>query len=506
MRFDRTKNSTRTFAFGIIYKLLTILGPFVTRTIIIYKLGNEYLGLSSLFTSVLSILNISELGIGSAIAFCLYKPVAEDDRDTVRALLSLLRRLYKLIGGVILVLGVVLLPLLPHFITGYIPEDINIYLLYILYLVNAASSYIGFAYKGTLFTVYQRGDVVHKIQTVAEILKYTLQVIVLLAFGNYYIYTTILLFCTVFITIGTQVASKNYFPDLEPDGEVNDELKKIIKSKVLYLSAHSIAAKLTNSIDNIVISGAIGLAAIGLYGNYSYVTSAVLGVLLIAYQTLTPAIGNSLCSDSRENNVQLFNGLHFICFWVIVFCTTSIVCLLQPFMRIWVGEKNLLSTTVVLMLALFFYSNATRQLLTTYVGAAGLWNKTLVRQILAATANFILDVILVKPFGISGIVFASFFTNTFISLPMDVYVMYKYILHRNYQNGLMKEIFSFFVTLVMCGITYFACSFITNVGILGLLLKLLLCVLIPNTIILILFHKTSNFKFLMTHLKMLLHK
>ncbi|PWM80330.1 MAG: hypothetical protein DBY41_05870 [Clostridium sp.] len=506
MKFNRTKNTTRTFIFGILYKSLTILGPFVTRTIIIYKLGNEYLGLSSLFTSVLSILNISELGIGSAIAFCLYKPVAEDDQDTIRALLSLLRKLYKYIGVIIMILGILLLPFLPYFISGTIPPDINIYLLYLLYLFNASASYFGFAYKGTLFTVYQRGDVIHKIQFIVDIVRYGVQMIVLILFSNYYYYTLMLLISTIITTIATQVVSKKYFPHLYPQGEVNNAMKKTIKSKVLYLSAHSLAAQLTNSVDNIVISGSLGLAAIGIYGNYNYITSAVLGMLLIAYQSLTPAIGNSLCSEDRRNNQKLYNGLHFICFWIIAFCSTSIFCLIQPFMKMWVGESNLLSSTVVLMITVFYYSNATRQLLTTYVGAAGLWDKTLIRQILAAIMNLILDVLLVKPFGISGIVFASFFTNAFVSLPMDIYVTYKYILHDKVMIGLKKEVFNFIVTTIVCGVTFFLCGLISNDGIFGLFLKILLCCIVPNVIILIFYYRTDNFRYVRIHLKNLVQK
>ena len=492
--------------FGVMYKVLTILGPFIIRTIIIYKLGNEYLGLSSLFTSVLSILNISELGIGSAISFCLYKPVAEDDRDTVRALLSLLRKLYKAIGGVILIIGLALIPFLPKLISGTYPDEINLYILYLIYLLNASSSYLGFAYKGTLFTVYQRGDILHKIQAIAEIIKYTMQVLILLIFADYYWYAIMLLVCTVIITISTELASRKYFSDIQPRGEVSRDVKQTVKSKVMYLSAHSIAAKLTNSVDNIVISGTLGLAAIGQYGNYSYISTAVLGILLIAYQALTPAIGNSICSDDKADNEKLFDGLHFLCFWVITFCSTALVCLFQPFMRIWVGERNMLNFSVVIMVTLFFYSNATRQLLTTYVSATGLWNKTLARQIMAAVINLILDLILVRPFGISGIVFASFFTNAFVALPMDIFVMYKHILHKGPIEGIKKEIIHFLSAMGVCTFTYWICSLVKHNNMLSFLVKIVLCVILPNIIILLLSFNTKDFKYIKHHLKSMFHK
>lgn len=506
MEFNRTKNSTKTVFFGLIYKIITIIGPFLTRTIIIYILGSDYLGLSSLFTSVLSILNISELGIGSAIAFCLYKPVAENDRRTVNGLLSLLRKLYKYIGGFILLIGILLTPFLKYLIHGEAPAELNISVLYIIYLLNACVSYLGFAYKSVLFNVYQRGDVTHRIEAFAEIIKYTFQIIVLLLFRNYYYFALMLPISTILITIVTQIRSKKYFPDLIPEGEIDEELKAIIKKKVLYLSAHSIAAKLTNSVDSIVISSEIGLSANGLYGNYSYISTSVLGLLLIAYNALTPAIGNSLVSENDEKNSQLFNGLSFLCFWAITFCSASLLCLYEPFMSIWVGEGRLLGITVVIVVTLFFYSNASRQLLTTYVGAAGLWEKTLARQIIAAVVNLILDLILVKDYGIAGIVFASFITNAAIALPMDIYVTYKYILHDTIKNGVLKTLKWFVFSGCICIITYYVCSLISSTGYIGFLLKALICLLIPNLLVISAFHRSSDFVYIRSHFTNLLAK
>lgn len=500
MEFNRTKNSTRTFIFGVIYKLITILGPFVTRTIIIYKLGTEYLGLSSLFTSVLSILNISELGIGTAITFFLYKSVADDDRDTVRALLGLLRKLYAGIGCVILAVGLLLMPFLNYLISGDCPSDLNVYILYIVYLLNAAASYLGFAYKGILLNVYQRGDVINIIETFAEVLKYVLQVIVLILFGNYYWFAAMLPLSTIVVTMSTQFASKHLFPDLSPKGKVSKELKKSIKSKVMFLSAHSIAATLTNSVDYIVISGTMGLTAIAIYGNYSYISSAVLSIILIAYRSLTPAIGNSLCSDSREKNQKLFNSLQFMSFWIITWCSVCLLCLFQPFIEIWVGKHCLLQMTVVVMIVMYFFSNASRQFYGTYVAAAGLWNKTLPRQIISAALNLLLDLILVKRFGIGGIVFASFATNFFVSLPLDILVTYKDVLKEGVFSGYLRFISQALLTSIICAIVFFLCIVFKFDGVVALMYRAVICVVIPNCILLCVFRKSDELIYMKIHL------
>lgn len=496
MNFNRSKNSARTFVFGVICKIITILGPFATRTIIIYKLGTEYVGLTSLFTSVLSILSISELGIGSAITFCLYKPVANDDRDTVRALLCLLRKLYTYIGLVVIAVGLLLMPFLNQMIQGDCPADVNIYILYLIYLLNAATSYLGFAYKGVLLNVYQRGDISSKIESISEILKYLLQSCILLLFKNYYWFAAILPLSTLAITVSTQIVSKKLYPDLYPQGKVSWELKKLIKGKVLFLSAHSIASTLTNSVDNIIISGAMGLAATALYGNYNYISTAVLSIILIAYRALTPAIGNSLYSEEQKKNYDIFSSLSFMFFWIITWCCSCLICLFQPFITIWIGEHNLLSSSVIIMIVLFFYSNATRQLYSVYIGAAGLWDKTLPRQIIAAIANLVLDIMLVKDYGIAGIVFASFSTNFFLALPLDVYVTYKYVLKRRTYDGFIEIVKKAIITFLICGFTYFICSLVKLNSIPLFLTRVCICIIVPNTVLCMLFYRTNNFQFI----------
>lgn len=506
MEFNRAKNSTRTFIFGVLYKMVTILGPFITRTIIIYKLGTEYLGLSSLFTSVLSILNISELGIGTAITFFLYKPVADDDKDTIRALLALLRKLYLGIGCFILIIGLSLLPFLNKLINGECPSDINIYILYTVYLLNAAASYLGFAYKGVLLNVYQRGDITNKIETVAEILKYVLQIIVLLIFKNYYLFVVMLPLATIVVTLSTQFTSKKLFPDLTPKGNVTKELKKSIKTKVVYLSAHSIAATLTNSVDNIVISSAMGLTAIAIYGNYNYISSAVWSIILIAYRSLTPVIGNALCSDSKEKNLLVFDSLQFMSFWIISWCCICLLCLYQPFITLWVGEDCLLPTSVVIMIVLYFFSNASRQFYGIYVAAAGLWDKTLPRQIISAIVNLVLDIMLVKNFGIGGIVFASFATNCIISLPLDILVTYRDVLKEDVSRGYLKFLKKSCISIIICVITVYICKILNVNGILNLVIRSTICLLIPNLLLYILFRKNFEFRFMKKHIINLLKR
>lgn len=501
MSFNRTKSATRTFVFGVVNKIITILFPFVTRTIIIYKLGAEYLGITSLFTSVLQILNVSELGISSAISFCLYKPIAEDDKDTINALIGLMRKLYKFIGAFILITGIMLLPFLNYLIIGNYPPDMNISVLYILYLLNSAVSYLGFAYKGMVFEAFQQGDINHKILSVVEIVKYIVQIVILLFYANYYWFAAMLPLGTVAVTIITEIISKKKHPNIIPRGEVSKETKNIIRQKIFFLSAHSIAATLTNSIDNIVISGSMGLIATAIYGNYFYIYSSVTSILVIAYRAIKPAIGNSVYTDRCEKKTDIIYAVQFLCAWIIMWCATCLLCLYQPFMEIWVGEKYLLQISTVIIIVLYFYGNALKLLYSNiFIGIAGLWNKTLIRQIAVAIINLVLDILLVRKFKIAGIVFASFFATTIVALPLDVSVSYKYVFSLPVKYGLLKLVRQLVASVLICAFTYFICISIPVTGIIRLAIRMLICLTLPNIIMIITCRNQKEYIYIKEHI------
>lgn len=507
MTFERTKNSTRTMLFGIINRIITILLPFVTRTIIIHKLGSEYAGLSSLFTSVLTVLNISELGISSAITFCLYEPVAKDRKDEVRALLGLFRKIYWIIGGVILAGGAVAMPFLKYLISADYPEDINLYLLFAIYLLNSAFSYFTSAYKTVIFNVYQRGDIAHNINSVAEIFKYAAQIVVLLVWSDYYLFVLILLISTMLINLLTGIISRRKYPELYPKGTVSKQTKDVIKNKTVYLAAHSVTAKLINAADNIIISSFIGLVAVGVYGNYNYISTSIIGLILIVYGAVRAPIGNSIHTESKETNLKIYNSLWLGSTWIATWCAISMLCLYQPFITLWVGAENLLPITTVIYIVLYFHANACNQFFTTtYIGIAGLWNKTLIRQIVAAVVNLGLNLLLGIYFGVAGVVFASFITTLLIVYPFDIFITYKYVLKESPKKGFAAAAINYLWFVLLGGGCYFLCEQLPFEGILNILLRAAVCVVVPNVIYYAAIRKTEEWRFLWDHAKSLIKR
>ncbi len=205
MKIERTKNAARNIVFGTALKIYQTLLPFCMRTVLVYTLGVQYLGLNSLFTSVLQVLNLAELGVGSAMVFSMYKPIADDDSVTICALMNLYKWYYRIIGSIVFLAGIVITPFIPKLISGDVPENINIYILYLLNLAATVLTYWLFAYKNSILFAHQRVDVANKVSIFTDTVKYVLQIIALVVLSNYYYYILIILMTQVLANLITVV-------------------------------------------------------------------------------------------------------------------------------------------------------------------------------------------------------------------------------------------------------------------------------------------------------------
>ena len=213
MKINRTENAVRNILFGGILRVYQIVIPFVMRTVMIYCMGVQYLGLNSLFTSILQVLNLAELGVGSAMVYSMYKPIAEDDTDTICALMGLYRTYYQCIGLIIAVIGVGLTPFIPKLIKSDLPVGINIYALYLLNLSATVLSYWLFAYKNSLLQAHQRIDVTSKVTLITNTFQYVVQIFVLAVLKNYYIFVVVMLLTQAMTNIITSIVVTKMYPN-----------------------------------------------------------------------------------------------------------------------------------------------------------------------------------------------------------------------------------------------------------------------------------------------------
>lgn len=494
MELERTKNAKRNIISGMIYKFFSILMPFVIRTVIIYVLGMEFLGLDSLFSSILQVLNLSELGLSSAVTYCMYKPIAEENNKELCSFYNFYRKAYKMIGVFILLVGIVLLPFLPKLISGSIPENINIYALYIIYLSNTVISYLLFAYKNVLLNAYQRVDISNNIATVTKVLLYGIQLIVLLIFRNYYLFIMVLPICTIISNIITSIMVNSLFPDLKPEGKIDDIEKTNVIHQVAGVFVNKICVASRNSFDSIIISAFIGLSATALYNNYYYILNALVSIMAVLTSAITAGVGNSVALYSEEKNYKDFTKFNFIYIWIGGWFSVCLLCLYQPFMQLWVGKNSMLPMTSVILFSLYFFSLIIGDIRATYQVATGLWWENRYRSIIEAALNLLLNILLCKFYGLNGVLIATLTTILIVNFGGSSFILFKYYF-KSYKvkNYILKTIYYGIVTGVAAGISMVLCNFADLNFVNAFICRIIICTLVPNIIYLVFYSRLNEF-------------
>ena len=387
MKLERTKNATKNIAAGLFLKAYQMIMPFLIRTAMIYFMGVQYLGLNSLFSSVLHVLNLAELGVGAAMVFSMYKPIAEDDTATICALMGLYRRYYRIIGLIIGAVGVALTPVVPHLISGEVPSELNIYVLYWLNLGATVLTYWLFAYRSCILQAHQRTDLANIVVIVTNTVQYALQLAVILWLKDYYLYVIVLLMTTVLNNILTAAVAARKYPQYKPAGTLPAAQVKQINGKIRDLFTGKLGSVVLGSADTIVISAFLGLSVLAIYQNYYFIMSAVIAVIEILMGSIRAGLGNSFVTETREKNFRDLEKFTFLFMWAIGAGTCCFLGMYQPFMEIWVGRELMLGWPEVICFAIYFYVFALNKLLNVYKDAAGLWHEDRFRPLITAAVN-----------------------------------------------------------------------------------------------------------------------
>lgn len=481
--------------FGVLLKIYQIVIPFVMRTAMIYLLGVPYLGLNSLFTSVLQVLNLAELGVGSAMVFSMYKPIAEDADLTICALMKLYRTYYRLIGLTIAAVGVALMPFIPRLISGEVPENINIYILYLLNLSATVASYWLFAYKNSILQAHQRTDVVSKVKIVTDTVKYALQLLVLWVFKNYYLYVIVLLLTQLLTNIVTAYYANKLYPQFQPKGELNKEEVAKINRRIRDLFTSKVGTIIVNSADTIVISAFLGLTMLAVYQNYYFILTSIIGIVTIIFNSCTAGIGNSLIVETKEKNLYDLRKFTFIISWIAGFSSCCFLSLYQPFMIVWVGKELLLPYSAVICLVIYYFIFEVNQLLNTYKDAAGIWHEDRFRPLVTAIANLTMNLIMVRWWGIYGIILSTVLSMAFVGMPWLFHNLFSTIFEKTDLGEYLKSLFTY---MLISMIAVVVCTLVNSKINMGnwatIVVRGIICCAIPNLFFLIVYHDRKEFK------------
>lgn len=476
----RTRRAFVNIIWGFIEKMITLICPFIIRTIMIYKLGNEYLGLNGLFTSILQVLSLAELGFGDAIVFSMYKPIIENDNKMLSALLNLYKKVYRIIGMVILCVGLLILPFITKFVKGGYPSEVNIYVLYCIYLFNTVISYFLFAYKESLLKAHQRNDVNSRILSGCNIVMYVLQIIVLLLFSNYYLYIVIMPVTTIVLNCVRSLFVKKMYPQIVCEGHIEKDAVIGLSKRIIGLTLNKLAQVCRNSFDSIIISSFLGLVILARYQNYYYIISALTVMVSIITTAVGAGIGNSIAAETVEKNYNDYKEFLFIYNWIACFCTVCMLCLYQPFIELWVGKSNVLPLSTVILCCIYFYTMKLGDIAAVYRQAAGIWWEDKFRPIVESVVNLAVNIVLVKYIGVDGVLVSTIISIVCINIPWATYVLFKVYFKMSIKEVFFKYIRYFIETTVLCAVVYGICSRINGNLLVVLVVRTIICIGLVN--------------------------
>lgn len=494
MKIERTKNAGRNVLFGGLLKAYQIILPFIMRTVMIYFMGIQYLGLSSLFTSILQVLNLAELGVGSAMVYSMYKPIVDDDSKTICALMKLYKISYRIIGIIVCIMGCMLLPFIPRLVKADMPAGINIYVLYIMNLAITVLSYWLFAYKNCLLSAHQRQDVTSKITIATNTVQYVFQLIAVCVFQNYYLFVLAALFTQAATNIITAIVATRMFPSYKPDGELDKSVIKDITNRIKDLFTSKIGAVVVNSADTVVISAFLGLAALATYQNYFYILSSITGMLAVVFNSCIAGIGNSIIVESKEKNLQDLKKFTFLISWLAGFCTVCLLCLYQPFIEIWVGKELQLEFSIVICLCIYFFIYEINHLLNTYKDAGGIWHEDRFRPLITALCNLSMNLLLVNYWGLYGVVLSTVLSMLFVGMPWLLRNLFTVLFPRSQLKDYVLLLLKYAcVTVLACVITYLICTAFVQPALPTFFIRLCICMVVPNVIFFIIYRNMPEF-------------
>lgn len=494
MRIERTENTTRNAIWGILDKFAQMILPFITRTLILKLIGEQYLGLNGLFTSIIAVLNMADLGFGVAITYSMYKPIADNDTEALCALLNYYKKIYRVIGLAVLGIGLAMMPFLPKLIKDEIPSDINVYLLFSIYLANAVLSYWLFAYKKSLLSAYHRNDVTTKIALALLFCQYGLQILALAALNNYYTYVIVLPLITLASNILTSVATKKMFPEIVCRGKAHPEVTRKIKKQVSGAFIGKVCGQTRSSIDSMFISSFLGLTQVAIYSNYYYILSAIHNLLNVVTQSMVGGVGNSIVKEDLEKNYADFKKFTFLYSWISGWCACCMLCLYQPFMQLWVGDKLMLPVGTMVLFCVYIYVMSASDIKNVYYTARGLWWEGRWRAVMEVVANCVLHYFGAKYFGIFGILMATIMTMVLINFLYGSSILFKYYFTNvSIAKFFLQHLAYFCVVAAVSAITYVVCSLLPGAGFVYLFVKAIICLILPNVLFYLVYSRTQIF-------------
>lgn len=492
----RTKNSFLNFLANTGSHFLNVILSFVCRTVFMYTLSKEYLGVSGLFTDLLAVLSLAELGIGGAIIYHMYQPVADKNYQEQRELMNLYRRMYTVVALVIAVLGLAVTPFLDVLTKGKSELDVHqLTIIYLLYLFNTVSSYF-FCYKRSIIDAHQKAYIGTIYNTVFTMIQFVVQIAILLLTHNFIAYLLVQIVCNIATNIVVAHKADKMYPYLREDTKSLPEpkKKKSIYKNISAMFMHRVGDVMVNGTDNLIMSAFVGVIPVGIYSNYMLLQASINTALNGVFGAFTASIGDLGTTKDDESIFRVYKTLNFLGFWLYGFSTIAFLVMFNPFIEVWAGEDMIFPMSMVLLIVVNFYIAGMRKVTLTFRDAMGLYWYDRYKPIFEVIINLSTSLILVQRIGIEGVLLGTTISTMTTCWWIEPYVTYKHGFHKSVSHFFRSYALYTFTTILVGGFTYWVCDHFTMGGVVEIILKLITCIVVYNVIILLLYGRTQEFK------------
>ena len=500
----RTSNSFKNLITSVFGRLLSIALGFVVRTVFLATLTEEYAGINGLLTSVLVMLSMTELGIGAAIIFSMYKPVAEGDTEKTRSLLRFYRNAYRIIGTAAFFIGMAIVPFL-HVFVKESTNLVDLRIVFILYLLEMCSSYWMSYYSSVLYTE-QKDYITSIITYVSALVSAVVKIVLLLALRetpmlSFYCYAATGFLTNMLNSFLIRWKVRKTFPwtrDLRAAPLPKEEKKAIYKNAVGLL-ANKIAAALNDGIDNLVISSFIGLASVGIYSNYLMIKQYVSRLVDTVFGSVTASIGNICAIESQEKKESFFQSLQFTYFWIYGFCSICFWILFNSFIAgVWLHDTRwLLSDVNVFLVAFNFLIQGLTGAVGKYRDVNGLYWQSKYRYIFSSIFNAVFSIVLTGAahMGVTGALLGTT-ASILIMISFDPVIVYREVFHKKAWEYYRMYGFQLALILATGGLVHVMCLPFRSFTVGNFAVRMLFCLAVPNGLWYLLYRKDPRFLYL----------
>ncbi len=488
----------KNIAFGWIGNIATLILGAILRQVFISRLGDTLLGVNDYYTSILTVLSLAELGIGTAFNYSLYGPVARNDYDKIKSYMQMYKKAYRIIAAVIAVIGISLAPFLKYLIKD--PgsnsfRDLTIY--YFIFLFNTVSTYF-VAYKYSLVNAQQKNYIQTNVITITKAITVSLQIVGLLVFPNFYLYLVTLAVIELIQKIFVSIYLDKLYPYLK-DKQVSKlsrtEVKEI-KTQTKALMLHRIGDMARLQTDTAIIGAFIDITTVGFVGNYNYVISSVSNFVNIIFNSVTSSFGNLIATESKKKQYEMFRIYRFLANWIYGFSAIGFYLLLTPLIILWLGEERILADAIIGCIMIDYYFKGERIVLSNFKTAAGVFEQDKYLPLVQGAVNLVISIVLVNQIGLIGIYIGTIISGLMANI-IRPFIIYKACFEESiikYFWDSMKYLGVNIIALIL--LILIKDAWMTTVSIPFFLLMMVIATVVFNGFFLLVFARCEEFKYI----------